>query len=257
MIVVRYEKLNFVKKNIRLESIIEDILFNYSYAALFGLSFGYFILLYFGVGSLFLFFCERLEHLNILKKITNKEVSRDQIKFEIKHSFKSIVIFGFSIIPIIYLVRTGIVNLLPNTWLNVLMGIIILTLWNEVHFYVVHRIMHKKFMMKHVHRIHHKSVIPTVYSVFSFHWIEALLLSTIPLTIVPFIPFSIVAVFIYPFVSILLNFAGHCNYRFGNGEGDSWELLGTYHNQHHSRGRGNYGFAFNFLDKLFSKQNRE
>ena len=111
-------------------------------------------------------------------------------------------------------------------------------------------------MMRNVHYIHHKSRVSTVYSVFSFHWLEALLLSTIPLTIVPFIPFSIVAVFIYPLVSILLNFAGHCNYRFGDGKGTSWKLFGTYHNEHHSRGRKNYGFSLNFLDKLFSKHNK-
>lgn len=111
-------------------------------------------------------------------------------------------------------------------------------------------------MMKRIHFIHHKSKVPTVYSVFSFHWVEAFLLSTVPLTIVPFIPFAILAIFIYPFVSILLNFAGHCNYRFGDGEGKSWRLFGTYHNEHHSKGRRNYGFSQNFLDKLFSKHNK-
>ena len=184
------------------------------------------------------------------------EVPKDQIVFEIKHSIKSIVVFGFSIIPVIYLIRVGVIELLPNTWFNVIIGIIILTLWNEVHFYVVHRTLHQNFMMKHVHFIHHKSRIPTVFSVYSFHWFEAFLLSTIPLTIVPFIPFSIVAVFIYPFVSILLNFAGHCNYRFGDGIGNSWKLFGTHHNEHHSRGRKNYGFSLNFLDKLFSKRDK-
>ncbi|WP_435315586.1 sterol desaturase family protein [Cellulophaga fucicola] len=158
--------------------------------------------------------------------------------------------------PIIYLIRINVVELVPNTWFNIVAGVTLLTLWNEVHFYIVHRIMHQKFMMRNVHYIHHKSRVSTVYSVFSFHWLEALLLSTIPLTIVPFIPFSIVAVFIYPLVSILLNFAGHCNYRFGDGKGTSWKLFGTYHNEHHSRGRKNYGFSLNFLDKLFSKHNK-
>ncbi len=239
-----------------MESLIENILFDYSYIALYGLTFGYFAFLYFGIGFLFLSVCKMLERRHILNKIKDKEVSKKQISFEIKHSVKSIVVFGFSIIPIIYLIRGNVIELLPNTWLNILIGVVLLTLWNEVHFYVVHRIMHQKFMMKHVHFIHHKSRISTVYSVYSFHWLEALLLSTIPLTIVPFIPFSIVAVFIYPFVSILLNFAGHCNYRFGNGKGNSWRLFGTYHNEHHSRGRRNYGFSLNVLDKLFSKHNK-
>ena len=239
-----------------MEPLIEHVLYDYSYLTLFGLSFGYFLLLYFGLGTLFLAVCQFLESRRLLHKIRPEEVSRRQIVFEIKHSLKSIVVFGFSIIPVIYFVRLGIIELLPNTWLTVLAGLIVLTLWNEVHFYFVHRLMHQKFMMKQVHYIHHKSHVPTVYSVFSFHWVEALLLSTVPLTILPFIPFSILAVFIFPLVSILLNFAGHCNYRFGNGKGNGWEHFGTYHNEHHSRGRKNYGFALNFLDKLFSRQNR-
>jgi Delta7-sterol 5-desaturase len=238
-----------------LNSFIENFLNNYSYGSLYGLTFGYFLFLYFGIGSLFLYVCKKLEYKNILHKIEDREVKQQQIYFEIKHAIKSIVIFGFSIMPVIYLIRIDLVELLPNSWQNIVIGLIILTLWNEVHFYIVHRILHQKFMMKHIHYIHHKSNTPTVYSVFSFHWIEALLLSTVPITIIPFIPFSIGAVMTYPLVSILLNFAGHCNYRFGKGNLSSWKLLGTHHNEHHSRGRKNYGFALNLLDKLFSKQN--
>ncbi|MET4080351.1 lathosterol oxidase [Pedobacter sp. UYP30] len=236
--------------------LIEHILFKDSYIVLYGLTFAYFLFLYFGIGFLFLSICKILERKRLLNKIEGKKVSNEQITFEIKHSIKSIIVFGFSIIPIIYLIRIDTINLLPNTWLNILIGLIILTLWNEVHFYIAHRIMHQKFMMKHFHFIHHKSKTPTAYSVYSFHWVEALLLSTMPLTIVPFIPFSIIAVFTYPLVSILINFAGHCNYRFGDGKGTSWTLFGTYHNEHHSRGRRNYGFSLNFLDKLFSKHNK-
>ncbi|MCH7415082.1 sterol desaturase family protein [Belliella sp. R4-6] len=240
-----------------MELLLEKILYQHSYLTLFGLTVVYFSILYFGLGPLFLQTCKFLEKKNILQKITAKKISKKQLNFEIRHSIKSIIIFGFSVLPIIYLIRVGAIQLLANTWINITLGLIILTLWNEVHFYVVHRLMHQKLMMKHVHYIHHKSTIPTVYSVYSFHWLEAALLSTIPLTIVPFIPFSIVAVFIYPTVSILLNFAGHCNYRFGSGKGDSWQLFGTAHNEHHTKGRNNFGFALNFLDKLFSKPNKQ
>lgn len=239
-----------------MDILIENILSNLSYPLLFGLTVIYFLILYFGVGSLFLAICKFLESKNLLHKIIEKEVLKEQIKFEIKHSLKSIFVFGFSIIPIIYLIRIDFIELLPNNWQNFILGLVILTLWNEIHFYVVHRMMHQKFMMKKIHFIHHRSTTPTIYSVFSFHWIEALFLSTVPLTILLFIPLSIIAVFIFPLVSILLNFAGHCNYRFGNGKGRSWSLFGTYHNQHHSRGRKNYGFSLNLLDKLFSKNNK-
>ena len=146
-----------------METFIENVLFDYPYWALFSLSFGYFLLLYFGVGNLFLQVCKYLESRRIISKIIPKEVSSKQIAFEVRHSLKSIVVFGFSIIPIIYLIRAEMIRLLPNTWYNILIGVVILSLWNEVHFYIVHRLMHHKFMMKHVHFIHHQSKIPTIY----------------------------------------------------------------------------------------------
>jgi len=237
-----------------MEKLIETILFHYSYLQLFGLTVAYFTILYFGLGALFLATCKLLARYKILHKITDRKVSAEQVMFEIKHSIQSIVLFGLSAIPIIYLVRIDLIKLLPDTATNILLGLMVLTLWNEIHFYFIHRLLHQKFLMNKVHYIHHKSTIPTTYSVYSFHWLEAILLSTVPITIVPFIPFSVVAVLIYPTVSILINFAGHCNYRFGSGTGDRWWLLGTYHHEHHSKGRKNFGFALNFLDKMFSKQ---
>lgn len=98
-----------------MEQLIEKILVDYSYVVLFMLSFGYFIILYFGVGFLFLSTCKFLERRNILTKIENVKITKEQINYEIKHSLKSIVVFGFSIIPILYLIRVDVIKLLPNT----------------------------------------------------------------------------------------------------------------------------------------------
>ena len=232
---------------------LDNFIYNYTFTTLFGLNFIYFITIYFGLAPLFDSVCKILHSKKIVQKVTEREVTKEQISFEIKHSLKSIFIFGTSIIPIIYLVRVGFITFLPNTIFNVLLGIIILNLWNEIHFFVVHRIMHLPFFMKNVHYIHHKSKVPTVYSVYSFHWLEALLLSTVPLTIALFLPFSPISIAMYPLVSILINYSGHCNYRFGNGTGKSWQLFGTHHNEHHFKNKKNYGFLSPFLDFLISK----
>ncbi len=229
---------------------VHFILYESSYLTLYGLVTAYFLLLYFGLAPVFLEACKFLSRKKIVHKIIKKEVSEKQIRWEILHSLKSIFIFGFSAFPIVYLIRSGTISLLPDTTFNIFLGLIILTVWNEIHFFAVHRLMHLPFFMRKVHSIHHKSYIPTVYSVYSFHWFEALLLSTVPLTIAIFVPFAPIAIFLYPLASILLNYAGHCNYRFGNGTGQSWKLFGTNHNDHHARGRKNYGFASDLLDKL-------
>jgi lathosterol oxidase len=229
---------------------IEKIILNYSYAQLYFLTTAYFLLLYFGLAPLFLYACKVLHRNNLLQKIAVGDVAREQIHFEMSNSLRSILIFGFSVWPVIYLIREGIITLVPNSVLTVVAGLVILTIWNEVHFFIVHRIMHLPYFMHKVHAVHHRSVIPTVYSVYSFHWFEALLLSTVPLTIAPFVSFSSLAIALYPLASILLNYAGHCNYRFGTGTGPSWKILGTRHAEHHFRRSRNYGFATPFLDWL-------
>lgn len=229
---------------------IEKVIYGYSYVQLYFLTTAYFLFLYFGLAPLFLYVCKVLHRKNLLQKIAVGDVSREQIHFEMSHSLRSILIFGFSVWPIVYLIRHGNIILLPDSIPVVVGGLVILTLWNEVHFFAVHRIMHLPYFMRHVHAVHHRSVIPTVYSVYSFHWFEALLLSTVPLTIAPFVSFSPLAIALYPLASILLNYAGHCNYRFGTGTGPSWKILGTRHVEHHFRRSKNYGFATPFLDWL-------
>jgi len=232
---------------------VNFILNKASYLEVFGLTLAYFIVLYFGVGYVFLWLCTKLEKMGILNKISTKEIPTKQLRFEILHSLKSIFIFGLSGIPVIWLYRNDFVHFLPNTLPNILIGLVILNLYNELHFFVVHRMMHLPYFMKKIHWVHHQSRIPTIQSVYSFHWIEATLLSTVPLTIIPFFDFAALAVGIYPLTSILLNLSGHCNYRFGNGKGNNWQLLGTNHHHHHSKGKQNFGFAVPILDSFLTK----
>lgn len=235
---------------------IHHIIYNFSYATLFALSWVYFVFLYFALAPVFNGICELLAKKNLLHKIEEKEITQKQLNFEKKHSFKSIFIFGTSTIPIIYLIRHGAIFIAPDTFFNIIFGLVILNLWNEVHFFIIHSIMHLPFFMKRVHYIHHQSKVPTVYSVYSFHWLEALLLSTVPLTILLFFPLSFVAVAIYPLTSVLINYSGHCNYRFGNGKGNKWLLFGSAHNEHHFKNRKNYGFLLVIFDLIFTKFNK-
>lgn len=238
-----------------IEQTIKNSINNYSYITLYGLTFSYFMMLYFIIGPLFLYCCRSLSKKNIIQQIVGKEATKSQIKSEIRNSLKSIFIFGFSGIPLVYFIRIGTITLLPDTVFNIISGLVILTIWNEVHFFVIHRIMHIPVFMKSVHYVHHRSKTPTIYSVYSFHWLEALLLSTVQITISPFIPFSPIAILLYPFVSILFNFSGHCNYRFGNGTGPDWKIFGTRHAEHHFKNKQVFGFATSVLDKIYSLSN--
>ena len=234
------------------QNLIENILYHYSYIQLYFLVLAYFLFLYFAIGPLFLATCKLLAKRGLVHKIALQALRPGQIAYEIKYSVSSILIFGASGIPIVYLIRQGVIEISADTPLNVVFSILLLSIWNEVHFFIIHRIMHIPFFMRNVHYIHHRSSVPTVYSVYSFHWLEALLLSTVPLCLAPFVVLPPLAFIGYPLVSILLNYAGHCNYRFGNGRGASWTLFGSLHNAHHFQFTKNYGFASDILDKLYN-----
>lgn len=233
-----------------MQKFTDHLLFQTSYGTVFGLTFLYFLGLYFVLGPLFLLACRWLRRKNILHEIAPGEADRAQIRFEIRHSLLSILIFGVSGIAYVFFVRQGWMHLQDNALFHCFSGVLLLILWNELHFFCVHRLMHVPFFMRHVHYVHHRSHIPTVYAVFSFHWLEALLLSTVPLTLGVFIPLAPLAVFLYPLASILLNYAGHCNFRFGSGHGPEWTKIGTRHAEHHFSFRKTYGFATYLLDRL-------
>jgi len=232
---------------------IQYILYEASYVTLFCLTILYFLLLYFCLGYVFKKGCQILNKKRLIQKVVHKEVDKSQIRYEILHSLKSIFIFGFSILPIIYGIRSGWIVTERNTVLNIVIGLVVLNIWNEIHFYIIHRIMHIPFLMKHVHFVHHKTTVPTLTSVFSFHWVEALLLSTLPLSIALWYNFSPLSIGLYPITSILFNFAGHSNYRLRLGKSNLWKILGNQHYWHHNKGKKNYGFVTSFLDVIFKK----
>lgn len=130
----------------------------------------------------------------------------------------------------------------------------------DTYFYWTHRWMHEKWLYKHVHQIHHRSLNPTPLASFSFHPIEAVINLFYMLPFVYFFPIS------YQLFAVLLvltdigNLAGHIGYefipenlyqsRFGN-----WITTPTHHNLHHQFSKSNFGLYWIGWDKIFKTLN--
>ncbi len=226
-----------------------------NYIQLYLLTFVYFILIYFLMAFLFQFLISVLSKKKFLNRIIDKKIKNGQVKSEILHSIISMSTFGLATVIIILIFRKEYNYFLADNLINILITLIILNVYNEIHFYLIHRLMHIPFFWKNVHHIHHRSSVPTVFSVFNFHLIEALLLSLVPVVIFSFCPLSLLGIFLYPISSLLLNMSGHCNYRFGSGDKHSNLQIGTKHALHHDKNNNRYGFATSLLDKLFSPKN--
>ena len=125
-----------------------------------------------------------------------------------------------------------------------------LLIWNDVHFWINHRLLHTRRLVRY-HGDHHRSVVTTPWSTYSFHPIEALMLGNIillPMLVHDFYFWSLASV---PVLSLILNLIGHSNYDFFPSVPDTHPLAASRrHHLHHARPAGNYGFALAFMDQL-------
>ncbi len=147
--------------------------------------------------------------------------------------------------------RAGVVEIdLHPSISKIAADLTLLFLWNELHFYCLHRLFHTRWFYRHVHRIHHESVVSTPFSTYSFHWLEAALLGSV--LIIPMLAYklSLIAILGLPVMSIFFNTVGHCNYNIFARRGTAIYSASVEHSEHHRRVSGNYGFYLPFLDRL-------
>ena len=176
-----------------------------------------------------------------------------QVKKEMQQSFLSMVVFSLQGIIIQQGLQQGWLQVSFETGWHCLPQMLLLFFWNEVHFYLVHRLLHIPWLIRRVHFVHHTSKEPTVFSTFSFHWVEAFLLGTVIIFPLLIYPFQILAVLFLPVMSIVLNTLGHCNYDlFPQLAPNVFLKFSNRHSLHHKKGKGNYGFMLPWFDSLFN-----
>lgn len=211
-----------------------------------------FTLVYLGYAGISLLATRRvLPRLRIGALIEDRPLRDGQVRDEIGHSLVSIGIFAGYAVLTVWAERRGLVTI---DWSpggsTVALNLVLLTLWNEVHFYACHRLLHTRWLYRRVHAVHHRSVVPTPFTTFSFHWVEATALSSVMILLLLVWPLDIVTVITFPLVSLVANSIGHMNYAVFPDK-DPGELLAACqrHTAHHTRWNGNYGFYLPWLDR--------
>jgi sterol desaturase/sphingolipid hydroxylase (fatty acid hydroxylase superfamily) len=184
--------------------------------------------------------------------IDRRPLRAGQIPDEIRRSLVSILVFaGYGVLTVAA-DRAGVVAI---RWVETpslfLLDLLLLTLWNEVHFYLCHRLLHTKWLYRHVHLAHHRSLVATPFSTYSFHWFEAIMLSSVMILLLLVYPLGIGAVVVFPLISLALNSIGHMNYAVFPERTVNALFAGCRrHALHHAKNVGNYGFYLPWLDRL-------
>jgi sterol desaturase/sphingolipid hydroxylase (fatty acid hydroxylase superfamily) len=130
---------------------------------------------------------------------------------------------------------------------------------HDTYFYWMHRTIHHPRLFRRVHLLHHKSVNPSPWASYSFHFSEGILEALALPVILVLIPMHPIALLIFTSSSLLINVYGHLGYEIA----PKWvrnsivfQILNTstHHNIHHTKFNGNYGLYFRLWDRVMGTE---
>lgn len=133
-------------------------------------------------------------------------------------------------------------------------SIFIMIFMHDTYFYWMHRALHWRWIYRYVHKLHHRTKMPTPWTSFAFHPLEALLeVSIVPLVVFT-LPAHPLAISIFLLYMTIINVFGHLGYElFSRWYVTHWfthiSNTATHHDMHHRYGRGNYSLYFNLWDR--------
>lgn len=127
----------------------------------------------------------------------------------------------------------------------------------ETYYYWMHRVMHIPIVFKRVHKVHHASIQPTVFTSFSFHPWEAILqflFFPLFLCLVPFHVAMLLIVLVFLTLSAVIN---HSGVEIFNKIAVTKHLIGaTHHDLHHKEFTNNFGLYFTWWDKWMKTESK-
>ena len=179
---------------------------------------------------------------------------------EFYYSMFSIFMFSIIISMTVFLSKYSLIQIYDDISefsilyfiLSIFIGIVV----HDIYFYIIHRLMHTKFLYRSVHKVHHSFTNPSPLAAFAFHPVEAILEAmAYPLItfLIPIHPFALLIIFT---ISTAQSTIGHLaheiypNNMFGRLIQWIW-ITPTHHNMHHQLVKCNYGLYFNILDRIF------
>lgn len=195
----------------------------------------------------------------VRRKIIRSLPGSRQLRREIGYSLFSTFVFSLAVLATWWGARLGWNKLYWDlgrhglVWLAA-SALLTLVLW-DAWFYWTHRAMHQPALFRVFHRTHHLSHNPTPWTAYAVDPPEAIVYAIfIPLVacIYPLHPLTIGVFMVF---QVACNLAIHTGYeflpgRFSRSRWSFWVSSPTSHVQHHETGRGNFGFCFQYWDRL-------
>ena len=181
--------------------------------------------------------------------IDRRLLKDNQIKTEFKNGVVACVVFaGGSLAS-----RELFVGFFPDSFMSLLFQVLGFIVFYESYSYLVHRLMHLKFLSKY-HYVHHKSVRVTPWSSYSVHYIEAFFIGISAPIFMLLLPLSLSVALVLHILGMMFTILLHCNlnYTANNVLLKIFFSYPSFHSKHHAYGNVNYGFVNKVWDSWFS-----
>jgi sterol desaturase/sphingolipid hydroxylase (fatty acid hydroxylase superfamily) len=204
---------------------------------------------------------KRLAHRVIADWPTPADVRR-----EITYSVSTLCVLTGVNAAVLALAVSGVVEVytepLKHGWAWLVLSLPLLIVWQDLHFYWVHRALHTRWLFRRIHGVHHRSRSPSPWASFAFHPVEALVNATVLPIALLVAPINEYVVIVFAIHQIVRASYGHAAVEaLPRGFARHW-LFGrfataTHHHLHHETAKGNYGLWFTWMDRWFGTERAE
>ncbi len=155
-----------------------------------------------------------------------------------------------------WLWKHGIVKIAMGVSWNILLDFLLLFMAMDLLMYVFHIAIHKTFLYKAVHHLHHEAVDPKPIDLFVLHPVETFGFGSLWLLLLVVYPFNIYAIMIYLTINVIFGLAGHLGIEPIPEKVLRLPLIkylgtSTFHHNHHQDITHNFGFYTSIWDRLF------
>ena len=228
------------------------LLFSFFFIVIIG---RYFLVAGIFYGIFYLWYPEKWKN----RKINPRHYQKQQLFKEVKWSLISSIIFAAAGCATILLWQHGFTKVYedPGKYglLYLPVSLAVFMFVHETYYYWLHRWMHKPAIFKVVHQIHHNSHIPSPFTAFSFHPLEATFQAIFLPIMLMLLPMHYYIIFLQLTVMTISSVVNHLNIeiypqRFHQHPLGRWLIGASHHSLHHKQYKYNFGLYFTFWDKL-------
>jgi lathosterol oxidase len=155
-----------------------------------------------------------------------------------------------------YLWRRDLIQLRPNSWLRCGVDLLVMLIAMDFGMYVLHRLVHHRWLYPWFHRFHHRHEATNPLSLFVLHPLEVAGFGALMIGFLMVWPMSEAGLCLYLVVNILTGTLGHSGVepfpaRAAQLPLIRWIGTSTFHAEHHEHRVFNFGFYTLLWDRLF------